>query len=188
ILFVLSAAAISMICFLYSFPVLLILFSYSFTKRFTWLSHLALGFAQALNPLGVWLAVTGGFSLKISVLAMTLGTYMVGLDLIYACQDVEFDRREGLKSVPVRFGVPLALRLAQLCHALTVISLGAVGAWFGLGWPFWAGLAIIAALFVWEHSLVKPDDLSKVDMAFFNVNGYISLAIFAAVVLAVWIV
>lgn len=177
----------------YLFPgALVFLVGYAYTKRFTWLSHFVLGFTDGLAPAGAWVAITGTFwqqsDIPAWLLAFALTVWIGGFDLIYACQDVEFDRREGLKSVPVRFGVPLALRLAQLCHALTVISLGAVGAWFGLGWPFWAGLAIIAALFVWEHSLVKPDDLSKVDMAFFNVNGYISLAIFAAVVLAVWIV
>jgi len=171
---------------------LVFLVGYAYTKRFTWLSHFILGFTDGLAPAGAWVAITGAFwrfdDIPAGLLLFALTVWIGGFDLIYACQDVDFDKREGLKSIPVRFGVPFALRLAQWCHALTVASLGAVGAWFRLGWPFWIGLAIIAALFVWEHSLVKPDDLSKVDMAFFNVNGYISLTIFAATALAMWIV
>ncbi|MBM4423464.1 MAG: 4-hydroxybenzoate octaprenyltransferase [Chloroflexi bacterium] len=170
---------------------LVFLVGYAYTKRFTWLSHFILGFTDGLAPAGAWVAITGAFwrfdDIPAGLLLFALTVWIGGFDLIYACQDVDFDKREGLKSIPVRFGVPFALRLAQWCHALTVASLGAVGAWFRLGWPFWIGLAIIAALFVWEHSLVKPDDLSKVDMAFFNVNGYISLTIFAATALAMWI-
>ena len=176
----------------YLFPgALLFLVGYAYTKRFTWLSHFILGFTDGLAPAGAWVAVTGTFwtysDVPAWLLLAALTVWIGGFDLIYACQDVDFDRRAGLHSIPVRFGVAFALRLAQACHALTVMLLGAVGVWFGLGWPFWAGLAAIAALFVWEHSVVKPDDLSKVDMAFFNVNGYISLTIFVAAVLAVWL-
>lgn len=193
-LVVLAAAAwmLNPVAF-FLFPgALAFLVGYAYTKRFTWLSHFVLGFTDGLAPAGAWVAVTGTFWLLSDVpawlLLFALTVWIGGFDLIYASQDVEFDRREGLKSIPVRFGVPFALRLARACHALTVVLLGAVGAWFGLGWPFWVGLAIIAALFVWEHSLVRSDDLSKVDMAFFNVNGYISLTIFMAALLAVWIV
>ena len=170
---------------------LIFLVGYAYTKRFTWLSHFVLGFTDGLAPAGAWVAITGSFWKASDIpgwlLLAALTVWIGGFDLIYACQDVEFDRREGLHSIPVRFGVPMALRLAQICHALTVALLAGVGAWFALGWPYWLGLAAIAALFVWEHSLVKPDDLSKVNLAFFNVNGYISLTIFAAAVLAVWL-
>ncbi|HKZ71006.1 MAG TPA: UbiA-like polyprenyltransferase [Anaerolineales bacterium] len=167
---------------------LVFLVGYAYTKRFTWLSHFILGFTDGLAPAGAWVAITGTFWRYADIpgwlLLFALTVWIGGFDLIYACQDVEVDRREGLHSVPARFGIAFALRLAQVCHALTVILLGAVGAWFGLGWPFWIGLAAIAALFVWEHSLVKPNDLSKVNMAFFNVNGYISLTILFATVVA----
>ncbi|MEK7327660.1 MAG: UbiA-like polyprenyltransferase [Chloroflexota bacterium] len=174
----------------YLFPgALVFLVGYAYAKRFTWLSHFILGFTDGLAPAGAWVAITGTFWLASDIpawlLLVALTVWIGGFDLIYACQDVEFDKREGLHSIPARFGIAFALRLAQLCHALTVILLGAVGVWFGLGWPFWVGLVAIAALFVWEHSLVKPNDLSKVDMAFFNVNGYISLTILAATVVAV---
>ena len=176
----------------YLFPgALVFLVGYPYTKRFTWLSHAVLGFTDGLAPAGAWVAITGTFwrsdDIPAWLLLFALTVWIGGFDLIYACQDVEFDRRAGLHSIPVRFGIAFALRLAQVCHTLTVILLGAVGGWFGLGWPFWIGLAAIAALFVWEHSLVKPNDLSKVDLAFFNVNGYISLTIFAATAIAVWL-
>jgi 4-hydroxybenzoate polyprenyltransferase len=192
-LFVLAIAAwlLNPVAFLLFPGALVFLVGYAYTKRFTWLSHFILGFTDGLAPAGAWIAITGTFWLASDIPAwLLLGALTVwigGFDLIYACQDVEFDKREGLRSIPVRFDIAFALRLAQACHALTVVLLGAVGAWFGLGWPFWVGLAAIAALFVWEHSLVKPDDLSKVDMAFFNVNGYISLTIFVATMLAVWL-
>ena len=105
--------------------------------------------------------------------------------MIYACQDVDFDRRERLHSIPERFGIAAALRLAQISHLLTVMLLGAVGAWFHLGWPFWVGLAAVAGLFIWEHSLVKPNDLSKLGLAFFTINGVISVVIGTLVVLVV---
>ena len=170
---------------------LVFLVGYPYTKRFTWLSHFWLGFTDGLAPAGAWVAITGTFWLARDVPAwLLLGAltlWIGGFDLLYACQDAEFDRREGLHSIPARFGVPAALNLARLCHLLTVALLAAVGAWFQLGWLYWVGLAAISGLFIWEHSLVKPNDLSKLDMAFFNINGYISLTIFVATVLAVWL-
>jgi 4-hydroxybenzoate polyprenyltransferase len=170
---------------------LVFLVGYPYTKRFTWLSHFILGFTDGLAPMGAWVAVTGTFWLVSDwpawLLLMALTLWIGGFDLIYACQDVEFDRREKLHSIPARFGIAFALRLAQVCHLLTVALLAWVGVWFGLSWPYWIGLAAVAALFVWEHSLVKPDDLSKVDMAFFNVNGYISLTIFFATLVALFV-
>jgi 4-hydroxybenzoate polyprenyltransferase len=179
-------------------PVALLLFPgalfflvvYPYTKRFTWLSHFWLGFTDGLAPAGAWVAVTGAFwrlaDLPAWMLLAALTFWIGGFDLIYACQDVEVDRREGLHSIPARFGIPAALRLAQLCHALTVGLLALVGAWFGLGWLYWLGLAVVAGLFIWEHNLVKPHDLSRLNLAFFNLNGYISLTVFVATVLAVW--
>ncbi|MCC7358952.1 MAG: UbiA family prenyltransferase [Anaerolineales bacterium] len=170
---------------------LVFLVGYPYTKRFTWLSHFWLGFTDGLAPAGAWVAITGTFWLARDVpgwlLLGALTLWIGGFDLLYACQDVDFDRREGLHSIPARFGVPAALGLARLCHLLTVVLLAAVGAWFRLGWLYWAGLAAISGLFVWEHSLVRPDDLSKLDLAFFNINGYISLTIFVATLLAVWL-
>jgi len=179
-LFVLSAAAISWQCFWYSFPVLLILFSYSYTKRFTWMSHLVLGFVQALGPLGVWLAVTGGFSMKIVALSLSLGTYIAGFDLLYSCQDAEFDRREGLYSMPANLGIKQAMYLSALLHGVTFVSL------FYLYWvfrlsPFYLFfVALIGLLLIVEHKLVKPHDLSRLNIAFFHVNSVISVLLLAA--------
>jgi 4-hydroxybenzoate polyprenyltransferase len=170
---------------------LFFLVGYPYTKRFTWLSHFWLGFTDGLAPAGAWVAITSTFwrasDLPGWMLLAALTFWIGGFDLIYACQDVEFDRRERLHSIPARFGVAAALRLAQVCHALTVLLLAAVGLWFQLGWLYWLGLVTISGLFVWEHSLVKPHDLSRLNLAFFNVNGYISLTIFLATVLAVWV-
>ena len=170
---------------------LLFLFGYSFTKRFTWLSHFILGFTDALAPAGAWAAVRGSLfsaaDLPAWLLTGLVTLWIGGFDLIYACQDVEIDRRDGLRSVPARFGVATALRLSWVCHLLTVLLLAALGWVMQLGWPYWIGVAISAGLLAWEHSLVKPHDLSRVNVAFFNVNSYISLTLFAAVVTALWV-
>jgi 4-hydroxybenzoate polyprenyltransferase len=171
---------------------LIFLVGYSYTKRFTWLSHFVLGFTDGLAPAGAWVAVTGTFW-RLSdvpgwILLATLTLWIGGFDMIYACQDVAFDQRDGLHSIPARFGIPAGLRLAQVCHALTVVLLAGLGVWFHLGWPFWLGLAAVVALFMWEHSLVRPDDLSKLNVAFQNINGYISMTIFAATVVALWLI
>jgi len=170
---------------------LLFLVGYSYTKRFTWLSHFVLGFTDGLAPAGALVAVTGSFwrpsDLPGWIMLATLTLWIGGFDLIYACKDVDFDRRDGLHSIPARFGIPAGLLLARVCHLLTVLLLGALGVWFHLGWPFWLGLAGVVALFVWEHSLVRPNDLSKLNVAFQNINGYISMTIFAATLLALWL-
>jgi len=190
IVLALSAWMLNLTAFLLFPGALFFLVVYSYSKRFTWMSHFILGFTDGLAPAGAWVAITGTFwrveDLPAWLLLFALTVWIGGFDLIYACQDVEFDQREGLKSIPVRFGIAFALRLAQICHALTVVALGLVGGWFNLGIMFWVGLAAITLLFAWEHSLVKPHDLSKVNLAFFNVNGYISLTIFVGTVLAIW--
>ena len=179
-LFSLSALAISLKCFWFSFPVLLVLFSYSYTKRFTWLSHLVLGFGQALAPLGVWLAVTGELSLKISILSITLATYMAGLDILYACQDIECDRRDGLFSLPANLGIKRALGLSVLMHTFTFISLLALYWAFGLSPFFLLFVIIIGGLLIAEHRLVTPNDLTHINFAFFHINTAISLLLLAA--------
>ena len=170
---------------------LLFLFGYSFTKRFTWLSHFILGFTDALAPAGAWAAVRGSLftpaDLPAWLLTALVTLWIGGFDLIYACQDVEVDRREGLCSIPARFGIAAALRLSWLSHLLTVLLLGALGWVMQLSWPYWVGVAISAGLLAWEHSLVRPGDLSRVNVAFFNVNGYISVTLFVAVVGALWV-
>jgi len=180
LLFIFSTLAISRLCFWFSIPVLMILFSYSYAKRYTWLSHLILGFVQALGPLGVWLAVTGNFSLKISALSLTLGTYIAGFDLLYACQDTEFDRREGLYSVPANLGIRRALIFSTLLHAITFISLLSLYWIFALSYFYLAYVIAIGVLLIVEHKIVKPNDLSRINIAFFHVNSVISVLMLAA--------
>ena len=161
----------------------LFLAGYSYTKRFTWASHWVLGFTDGMAPAGAWAAVTGSLAHPAPwLLWFAVMVWIAGFDLIYACQDTEFDRTAGLYSLPARFGAAVALRWARVCHFLTVIALAATGLSLALGWPFWVGLAAAAALLWWENSLVRPDDLSRVNLAFFNVNGYISVL----VLLAAW--
>jgi 4-hydroxybenzoate polyprenyltransferase len=170
---------------------LLLLIGYSFTKRFTWLSHFFLGLTDGLAPIGAWVAVRGSIfsreDLPAWILWIVVTLWIGGFDLIYACQDVEIDRRDGLKSIPARFGVHLALQASTVCHVATLLLLGWMGILLGLSWPYWAGLIIVAGLLYWEHALVHPDDLSHIDLAFFNINSYISLTLFLAILGAIYL-
>jgi 4-hydroxybenzoate polyprenyltransferase len=166
---------------------LLLLVVYSYTKRFTWLSHWVLGATDGLAPAGAWVAVRAAVDLPAWLLWLAVTFWIAGFDLIYACQDTDFDRGEGLFSVPARFGNALALRLARVNHVLTLIALAAVGGVMGLGWVYWLGLVAVAGLLIYEHSLVSPTDLSRVNLAFFNVNGYIAITIFFATLVALYV-
>lgn len=161
---------------------LVFLTGYHYTKRFTWLSHFILGFTDGLAPMGAWVAVRASLfsweDFPAWLLLFIVTFWIAGFDLIYACQDVEVDRRDGLYSIPARFGVATALRLSSFCHLLMVAGLIALGFLCSLGVPYWAGLALCILLLAYEHSIVKPHDLSRVNVAFFNVNGYISLILF----------
>jgi 4-hydroxybenzoate polyprenyltransferase len=167
------------------------LLGYAYTKRFTVLSHFILGFTDGLAPIGAWAGVRASVFTSADwpawLLLFAVTFWIGGFDLIYACQDTEFDRVERLHSVPARWGNAVALRLAQISHVITLGLLVAVGLIMNLGIIYWIGLVIVAALIIYEHSLVKPNDLSKVDVAFFNVNGYISITIFIAAFIAVYI-
>jgi len=165
-----------------------ILFFYSFTKRFTNWSHLFLGFALGISPAAAWIAVTGGLDWRMLILCAAVTLWVGGFDVLYACQDVDYDKRAGLYSVPKRFGVATALLIARVMHIGVVALLSWLAYSFALPWPAWAGIAVVAALLTYEHSLVKPGDLSKLDAAFFAVNGYISLLflLFWGAAAAVW--
>src|SRR6516162_423593 len=152
-----------------------ILFFYSFTKRFTNWSHLFLGFALGITPAAAWIAITGGLEWRMLILCSAVTLWVGGFDVLYACQDVDFDKDAGLFSIPKRFGIANALWVARIMHVGVVALLAWLALSFQLGWPAWAGIAVVAALLIYEHSLVKPNDLSKINAAFFTVNGYISL-------------
>jgi 4-hydroxybenzoate polyprenyltransferase len=167
---------------------LVILFFYSFTKRFTNWSHLFLGLALGVSPGAAWIAVAGSLDLRMLILCAAVTLWVGGFDVLYACQDVEYDQRAGLFSVPKRFGIARALWIARGMHIGVIALLAALAASFGLPWPAWAGIVVVAGLLGYEHSLVKPNDLSKLDAAFFAVNGYISLLflLFWGAAAAVW--
>jgi 4-hydroxybenzoate polyprenyltransferase len=174
-----------------SVPVLAFLAGYSYAKRFTALAHFWLGMALALSPVAAWIAIRGDAVLANPtdllpglVLGGAVLSWVAGFDIIYACQDYESDTRAKLHSVPVALGVPRALRLAAACHVVTIVLLACLPLVYPpLGWIYWAGIAAVAVLLVYEHSLVRPDDLSRVNLAFFRVNAVISLGLFAVATL-----
>lgn len=154
---------------------LAILFFYSYTKRFTAWSHFVLGFCLGISPAAAWIAIRGSLDARMLILCAAVTLWVGGFDVLYACQDVQFDKSAGLHSIPKTFGIAKALVFARAMHITMAVLLGWLAWSFRLAWPAWAGIAVIAALLAYEHSLVKPDDLSKMNAAFFTVNGYISL-------------
>ncbi|MFD9398643.1 menaquinone biosynthesis prenyltransferase MqnP [Streptomyces sp. NPDC060011] len=156
---------------------------YPYGKRFTNFPQAILGLAQAMGPIGAWIAITGTWSWDAVILGLAVGVWIGGFDLIYACQDVETDQEIGVMSVPARFGIPAAIRGARVCHAVTT----GLFVWYalatGAGAFFWLGLVIVAAAFLYEHSIVKPHDLSRLNRAFFQVNGFIGIALFVCALL-----
>ncbi|GLI34351.1 UbiA-like polyprenyltransferase [Desulforhabdus amnigena] len=186
-IFILTAAILGRLCLVLSVPVLLILFSYSYTKRFTAFAHLFLGFAIGLAPLGAWIAITGAWDSRILLLSMALMTYIAGFDILYACQDVEFDREQNLFSIPSRWGVHRAFKISAFLHVLTFLFLFSVYFVFDLGFIYLAFLACISFLLILEHRLVRPDHLEKIDLAFFHVNSAVSVLLFVAVLADTWL-
>jgi 4-hydroxybenzoate polyprenyltransferase len=169
---------------------LAVLFFYSYTKRFTMWAHFVLGFCLGISPAAAWIAIRGSLDWRMLILSAAVTLWVGGFDVLYACQDVEFDKSAGLYSIPKRFGIAGAMQIARGMHVVMVALLGWLAWSFALAWPAWAGIAVVAALLIYEHSLVKPNDLSKMNAAFFTVNGYISLLFLlfwgAAVVVTRW--
>ena len=178
---VLAAYQLNSLCFYLSPLVLAVLLFYSLTKRFTWASHLILGLSLGGAPLGAWIAVTGGFDLIPLLLCLGVLVWVAGFDIIYACQDHAFDVRAGLHSIPVRFGIARALYIARALHLLFVVLLILVGRMAGLNFLYWLGVVVVAGLLVYEHRLVRVDDLSRMSTAFMTVNSTVSLIYFAAI-------
>jgi 4-hydroxybenzoate polyprenyltransferase len=174
----LAAWQLSPLAFKLSPLAIAVLLLYSYTKRFTLLSHLVLGIADGLAPIAAWIALRNSVSLSVLLLGAAVASWVGGFDLIYACQDVDFDRRAGIHSVPQRFGVAAALYGSIACHVAMVALLIAVIRLEHLGWLAALGLVLMAALLAYEHWIVRPSDLSRLNAAFFNVNGYISLLFF----------
>ncbi len=160
-----------------SVPVLLWLLSYSYSKRFTSLAHFWLGLSLSLAPAAAWIALRGSLAWPPIVLGMAVLLWVAGFDIIYACQDVEFDRSVKLHSIPKALGVRRALWVAGFCHALMIVPLLGLGLIYPLGWVYFTGVTAVAALLVYEHALIRPDDLTSVNVAFFNVNVVISVGL-----------
>jgi len=182
--FVFAASQLNPLCLLLAPVALLIVLGYSYTKRFTALAHLVLGLALGIAPVGAWLAVRGAFAVEPLVLGLAVTCWVAGFDIIYACQDVDFDRQAGLRSIPARLGVARALGVARGLHLVTVAFL----AWLYVLTPLHAfylgGVALVAGLLAYEHTLVRASDLSRVNAAFFTVNGWIGVCYFATTALA----
>jgi 4-hydroxybenzoate polyprenyltransferase len=154
---------------------LAVLFFYSYTKRFTTWAHFVLGFCLGMSPAAAWIAIRGSLDWRMLILCGAVTLWVGGFDVLYACQDVEFDKTAGLYSIPKKFGVARALLIARAMHIAMLGLLVWLAVSLGLGWPAWVGIGVVAALLAYEHSLVKPNDLTKMNAAFFAVNGYISL-------------
>ena len=188
--FVAGAFALNRTAGMLAVPVLLVLLGYSYVKRFSPGAHLVLGLSLALAPLGAWVAVRGGSPEGLGAglapvlwLAGAVLSWVAGFDLIYACQDVEVDRAQGLHSIPARMGIGRALLVSSGLHVVTVLCLVQVGATAGLSFIWWAAVILAALLLLWEHSLVSKDDLSRVNAAFFTVNGWVSVLVFLGLAL-----
>jgi 4-hydroxybenzoate polyprenyltransferase len=177
-LFFVAAGALNQLCLRLAPIALAIIFFYSFTKRFTSFSHLFLGLSLGIAPAAAWIAVRGSLDPRILWLTAAVIFWTAGFDVIYACQDYEFDCAEALSSIPRALGIPAALRVSQLLHVLMVACLATLVWTLNLGGLAMAGVAAVTALLLYEHSLVKPTDLSKVNAAFFTMNGYVSVLFF----------
>lgn len=177
-LFVYSAYKLNSLCFYLSPVALAVVFFYSFTKRFTWFSHLFLGISLGLAPVGAWLAIAGRFDLPPIILGFGVLTWIGASDIIYACQDYEFDIKQGLYSIPQKFGIEKALKISSAIHFLTFLSFIALKFLLNLGSIYTVGLVLIGILLVYQHKIISPKDLSKVNFAFNNINSLVSTSYF----------
>jgi 4-hydroxybenzoate polyprenyltransferase len=185
VLFVYAAYALGPLCFALSPIALAIVFWYSLAKRFTSYTQLFLGLAMAVAPVGGWLAAGGGAGWQPWLLGLAIGTWVGGFDVLYACQDLDFDRAHGLHSIPVRFGVARSLLISRGMHVVTVICLAALGPLARLGWIYDAGVVGVALLLIYEQSLVREHDLSQVKRAF-DLNGWVGILYFLSTTAAIY--
>ncbi|MBU1344772.1 MAG: putative 4-hydroxybenzoate polyprenyltransferase [Proteobacteria bacterium] len=181
LVFIFSAAMLSHLCFILSFPVLFFLMFYSYTKRFTKYCHLYLGFAISLAPVGAWVAIAGTLSWSVIFLSLGLMTYIAGFDILYSCQDIDFDKNQGLFSLPSKIGPEKAMLISSIFHVGTIVFLFSMYIAFGMHPVFLVFLSSIGMLLILEHRLVKPDNLTHINIAFFHVNSVISVLLFIGV-------
>ena len=176
--FLTAAAMLNILALILAPVAALVVVGYAYTKRFTWTSHFILGWADAIAPAGGWIAVKGDLSWEPVVLAAAVAFWVAGFDILYSIQDIQFDRRHRLHSIPQKWGVVAAFRWARGMHLLTVAALLGVGIWLSLGWPYYVGWAVAVVLLLYEHRIISPTDLSRLNVAFFAVNGYIAVTVF----------
>ena len=184
---VLAAWQLNPLVLMLSPVALAVAWGYSFTKRFTAASHLVLGLALGIAPSAAWIALTGALPVPPMVLTLAVMCWVAGFDIIYACQDVDFDCATGLHSLPAKLGVGRALALSSLLHIFAFIGLAAFGWLARLGWGYGSALAPVAALLIAQHRMVRPDDLSKVNAAFFTANGAISVLLLMGAGIDLWL-
>ena len=181
--FIIVAFLLGKTCFILSFPVLFFLMLYSYTKRFTKYCHLFLGFAIGLAPVGAWIAITNSLSINIIFLSLGLMTYISGFDILYSCQDIEFDKSQELFSFPAKFGAKRAMLIAKALHVFTIICLILMQYLFSMHPIFYVFLVIIVILLIIEHMLVKPDNLKHINIAFFHMNSLVSVVLLTGVII-----
>ncbi len=179
ILFIIFAGMLNRLSLLVSPLALLVIFGYSYTKRFTSISHFVLGLSLALSPIGAWIAITGSITSVPFILALAVLLWTAGFDIIYACQDLEHDKKTELYSIPKKLGIKNSLRLSSMLHVLTAIVLFFFMYIAKLGFVYLGGVVFVSIMLIYEHSLIKPHDLSKINLAFFTVNGFISMLLMA---------
>lgn len=174
----LAASRLNPLCLHLAPLAVLVLWGYSYTKRFTWWCHLILGLAIGMGPVGAWIAVTGSLDWPPILLTLAVACWVAGFDITYACQDIEFDRKQGLYSIPARFGARGAFRFSEALHFLMVVFLATAGLTLKLGAWYYTGVTAAALILLYEHSIVTPDNMSRVNFASFKINHYVGLLIF----------
>jgi len=187
LLFVALAGMLNRLCLLISPLALLIIFGYSYTKRFTNLSHLVLGLSLALSPIGAWIGITGEITIAPFILALAVLLWTAGFDIIYACQDLQHDKKTGLYSIPSKMGIKNSLILSSVLHFLMVIVLFIFMYFTKLSFVYFGGVCFVGIMLIYEHSLIKPHDLSKISLAFFTVNGIISMILMVVTIVDIFI-
>lgn len=187
VLFVVFAGMLNKLSLVCSPIALVVVFGYSYTKRFTHASHFVLGAALGLAPIGAWVGIRGEAGIPAYILGIAVLLWTAGFDIIYSCQDYEHDKRMGLFSIPKRFGIVTALRISTVMHVLMILSLFLLMRYTDLSYIYLVGICVVAGLLVYEHSLVKPNDLSKINVAFFNINGIVSMGLMVITIIDVFV-
>lgn len=182
-----SAAQLNPLCLKLSPLAVIVLWGYSYTKRFTWWCHLILGMAIGIGPIGAWFAVTGTFDWQPFLIGAAVACWIAGFDTMYACQDIEYDRQAGLFSIPARFGEIGALRFSAIFHIFTLVFLSLTGVILSLGLWYYLGVVLAGIVLIYEHSIVKPGDLSRVSFASFRINRYVGLLIFVTTLVDIFV-